>query len=174
MTTAHTASQTETVVRRRGAPMRGATPSITFGVRLTVSEYAEIARAAGALDVTITALIRTSALITARTAPALLAQEAIAVWKASGAVSEAARVIIGLRRDLHAGSAPADLRRMVEDLAGEVAVCRDAYAALVQAHMRRARTAHAALGAMHEGNNGRSIQSPTAPKHRGNGARRDE
>jgi len=139
------AQHRSSITRRSGRPRRGTAPSITFGVRLTGGEYGEIAAAAAALEVTITALMRTSALITARMAPALLAQEAVAVWRAGQAASEAAQAVRQLARDLPEVVESEDLRRAIDELADAIAVCRDGYHALTAAHHRRASVARQAL-----------------------------
>ncbi len=139
------AASTRRPAQRTGRPFRGQAASVTFGVRLTDSEYEEIATVAASLDVTITSLMRTSSLITARTAPALLTQEAIAVYRAGQGVSAAARAATQLLRDLRTTRRNEDLRFVVETLVVEVAACRDAYLLLIEAHARRAAMARTTL-----------------------------
>ncbi|KAF0171658.1 MAG: hypothetical protein IV086_06510 [Hyphomonadaceae bacterium] len=130
---------------RSTRPTPASRSNVTFGVRLTGGEYAEIAAVAAKLDVTITALMRTSALITARMAPALLTQEAIAVYRAGQGASAASRVLAQLLSERRAGGVNGDVRSAIERVAVEVSACRDAYLRLTAAHMRRAASVRAAL-----------------------------
>ncbi|MBT9446704.1 MAG: plasmid mobilization relaxosome protein MobC [Hyphomonadaceae bacterium] len=121
-------------------------PARTMGVRFTDAERAAIEATAAALDVAPSALIRAAALGAARVEPALLAQEAVAVHRAAGALGAIGRNLnqivraLNERRDVEVD----DLMAMFGDLLQRVEESGRAHRALVTAHAQRGRLARSA------------------------------
>lgn len=121
-------------------------PARTMGVRFTDAERAAIEATAAALDVAPSALIRAAALGAARVEPALLAQEAVAVHRAAGALGAIGRNLnqivraLNERRDVEVD----DLMAMFGDLLQRVEESGSAHRALVTAHAQRGRLARSA------------------------------
>ncbi len=117
-----------------------------MGVRFTDAERAEIEAAATALSVPPGALIRAGALGAARAGPALLAQEAVAVHRAAGALAAVGRNLNQIARALNEGRdvEADDFMAVLDDLVQRVEETGRAHRALVAAHARRGRLARAA------------------------------
>ena len=130
-----------------GRPKRAETACVTFGVRLSDREHADIAAAAARLNVSMTALMRTSALITARGEVALLPQEAVAINRAQSTLGGVHRGVVQLLRFLHSGgiAGAADLAPRLAQLETHVEDLAKALSGLVRAHRRRSALARFAL-----------------------------
>lgn len=126
-----------------GGKRRAREPARTMGVRFTDAERGEIAAVAAALDVSAGALIRAGALQAARTGPALLAQEAVAVHRAATELAAVGRALtqIGRRLDDDSDQVGSDLALTLEALRDRVIQLDAAHRALVIAHARRGRAA---------------------------------
>lgn len=118
-----------------------------MGVRFTDVERAEIKVAAAGLSVSSSALIRAGALCAAREGPALLPQEAVAVYRAVGALGPIGRNLNQIARAVNPQSVPPDLRATIEEVAVVVADLLDAHRSLLAAHVRRGRSARRAVRA---------------------------
>lgn len=121
-------------------------PARTMGVRFTDAERAAIEATAAALDVAPSALIRAAALGASRVEPALLAQEAVAVHRAAGALGAIGRNLNQIARALNEGRDVDvdDLMAMFGDLLQRVEDTSRAHRALVTAHAQRGRVARSA------------------------------
>ena len=110
-----------------------------MGVRFTDAEREEIEAIATALGVPAGALIRAAALGAARAGPALLAQEAVAVHRAAGALAAVGRNLNQIARALNGGDDvdAADLDVTLEAIRERVELLGDAHGALLAAHARR-------------------------------------
>lgn len=117
-----------------------------MGVRVTPAERAEIIAAAEELGVSCGALMRAGALGAARAGPALLAQEAVAVHRAAGALAAVGRNLNQIARALNEGrEVEADHFVVVfDELVRRVDDAARAHRNLVTAHARRGRMARAA------------------------------
>ncbi len=110
-----------------------------MGVRFTDAERDEIEAVADALGVSAGALIRAGALGAARTGPALLAQEAVAVHVAAGALASVGRNLNQIARALNGGDDvdAADFDVTLEAIRERVALLGEAHRSLLVVHARR-------------------------------------
>lgn len=123
----------------KGRPRRARDLARPMGVRFTDAERATLAETATALNVTVAELVRAGALQAARAGPALLAQEAIAVHRAAGALAAVGRNLNQIARALNGDGdvRTAEIVDLVEAVAGHVRNAVRLHQALVEAHAKR-------------------------------------